>query len=271
VNAEAQRRVVRFLCNSGVSALFVCGTNGEGPLLGFAEKIEVVRAAIEASSVPVMAQVGCLTTEETLKTALKCEELKVQAIAIVSPYYFNLDDQALEEHFSQVMSRVRVPVFIYNIPSNTGNSVKPPMLARLKGKFPNLAGVKDSSKDLMALQDFISTLKPLGLKNFVGTDSLVFPALCMGADGAVSAIANVFPELFRELMEAFQSGNLSRAKDIQYKINEIRDLTKQMPSIAALKAIASFRGFDLGEPRRPLRQLSDTELSRLKSSLDGLL
>lgn len=261
--------LLEFLIGNGVQGVFASGTNGEGPLLSIEERIKLFEevAEIVNKRVPVIAQIGDITTKNTIYLGKKAIDAGVDAVAIVTPYYFKLSDNAIKSHFINIAENLfPTPVYLYNLPENTGNYIKPEIAKEIMETNSNIIGIKDSSKDFMMLEDFISTL-PSNIDILVGTDSFILPALLMGAKGAISALANSFPELCVGIYRDFLAGRYQEGLSKQILLHKIRAITKQMPSISALKIILKYRGIDVGEPRAPLGTVSLAQEELLKRIL----
>lgn len=272
VDQEALQRHVEWLIGKGVHGLFICGTNGEGPLLSAGEHRQVTRAVVDQvkGRIPVLVQSGGMTTEASLELLRSAREEGADGTAVVTPWYFAYDDQSLFEHYQIVAGAVPgFPVFIYNIPGYARNDVKPALAARLAGAVPNIIGVKDSSKDLDRTDAFIAALGP-DRPVFVGTDSMVLPALSMGAAGGVAGVANVFPEPMVGIYEAYQAGNLAEARSLQYRVTEIRGAMKGPAGIMLYKKALELRGLRGGGARRPARPVTAEEEAWLQSGLERL-
>lgn len=272
IDVNAFEKLLNFLIDRGVDGLFVAGTNGEGPLLSKGEKELLFRSAVEITRgrVPVIAQIGEITTKDTIEAGESAVKSGVSAVAMVSPYYFKLEDSALKRHFISVARALEpIPVYLYNLPGNTGNSIKPSLAKAIIENADNVKGIKDSSKDLQTLEDFIYELGP-DRDVIVGTDSLILPALIMGAKGAISALANPLPELCVGVYKDFLSRDLESAKEKQYILNNIRTITKQFSSISALKVMLRLRGIDVGTVRPPLGEVTAEQEEVLKKILEEL-
>jgi len=265
-------KLLNFLIDKGVSGLFIAGTNGEGPLLSKEEKKLLFKSAVEIvkGRVPVIAQIGEITTKETIEVGESSVDAGVSGVAIVSPYYFKLEDSALKRHFVSVADALKpIPVYLYNLPGNTGNTIKPSLARAIMEEADNVKGIKDSSKDLQTLEDFIYELGP-DKDVIVGTDSLILPALLMGAKGAISALANPLPELCVGVYNDFLSGRIEDSREKQFILNRIRTITKQFSSISALKVMLRLRGIDVGSVRLPLGEVTPEQEEVLKKILKEL-
>lgn len=272
INLPALREYVDFLLARGVHGLFPTGTNGEGPALSLEERKQVIQTVVEqaAGRVPVIAHTGGITTAESVELTRFARACGAQAAAVVSPYYFPHDEAALEEHFRAIAAAVPdFPLYLYNIPGNAKNDLKPAFVARLRQRAQNIVGIKDSSKDLTRLEEYIATLGP-GFTTIVGTDTLILPALVMGAAGVVSAVANVFPEPCVALYGAWQEGDLAQARALQYQINRIRAVLKAGPYITPYRVALAQRGLPFAAVRPPFRPLSASEQANLEENLTKL-
>lgn len=272
IDIDAFERLLNFLIDRDVNGLFIAGTNGEGPLLSKEEKALLFKIAVEVArgKVPVIAQIGEITTKDTIEVGESAVKSGVSALGVVSPYYFKLEDSALKKHFVSVARALEpTPVYLYNLPGNTGNSIKPSVAKAIIENTNNVKGIKDSSKDLQILEDFIYELGP-DRDVIVGTDSLILPALIMGAKGAISALANPLPELCTGLYKDFLSKDFESAREKQYILNNIRTITKQFSSISALKVMLRLRGIDVGTVRPPLGEITVEQGDVLKKILEEL-
>jgi len=266
------RHYIDFLIENRVHGLFIAGTNGEGPLLKMNEKKDLIRIAVEqtARRIPVIAQTGGMSTEETVELTEYAQEVGADAVAIVAPWYFPHDNESLFKHFGTVAESVPdLPIYLYNIPSNAKNDIKPVLVKKLADHYSNIHGVKDSSKDLDRLCEYIDLMG----KDFtvvIGTDSMAVPAMFMGATGVVSAVADVFPEIMVEMYEAFIAGHYQEAVRLQFLVSNIRKALKIGPYITPYKAALSLRGIPFGGIRPPFRLPKEEEVRDMKLALERL-
>jgi len=270
INYSVLEELLEFLIEKGIHGIFVSGTNGEGPLLSREERVNLFRATVKIVNkrIPVIAQIGEITTSDAIYLGKEAIDSGVDAVAIVSPYYYKLSDEALKSHFIRVANALApISVYLYNLPNNTGNRIKPEGAKAIIEESSNVKGVKDSSKDLQVLEDFISIL-PSSSDVLVGTDSFIFPALTVGAKGAISALANPLPELCVDIYNDFLAGKWEEAMFKQLLLHKVRAVTKQMPSISALKTLLRCRGIEVGNPRPPLETVSLAQETMLKKIIE---
>jgi 4-hydroxy-tetrahydrodipicolinate synthase/2-dehydro-3-deoxy-phosphogluconate/2-dehydro-3-deoxy-6-phosphogalactonate aldolase len=190
-------------------------------------------------------------------------------VVVVTPYYYPLDHEAAVEHYRRVAESVDLPVYVYHIPSKTGNALSLETLDALAG-IDNLVGLKDSSKDVPWLGQAIDGHPELTV--LAGSDSLLFPGLEVGCAGVVSAVANAFPELIVDLYEAYDEGDEERARTLQSEVYEVRSALKRGPYMAGVKTALDLRevGFEAGPLRSPLRTMDGEDREALADDLDAL-
>ncbi len=270
VDYESTAAHAEFVVEGGAHGVFPLGTNGEFPLLTGEERRGVVEAVTDAvDDVPVIAGVGAPSTHETVAHAEHAESVGADGLVVVTPYYFPLDHDAAVNHYRRVCEAVNLPVYIYHIPSKTGNSLSLDTLADL-AKIPNLAGLKDSSKDVPWLGQAIAAHPELTF--LAGSDSLLFPGLEIGCTGMVSAVANAFPELVVDLYDAYDEGDEEQAQRLQSEVYAVRDALKGGSYMAGVKTALDLRDveFSPGPLRSPLRKMNESDRAELESDLRGL-
>ena len=269
VDHDATAAHARFVVDGGARAVFPLGTNGEFPLLTGDERRAVVETVVDAVDVPVIAGVGAESTRETVANAEHAAATGADGVVVVTPYYYPLDGDAAVEHYRAVAEAVDVPVYVYHIPSKTGNELSLATLGRLAA-LDGVAGVKDSSKDVPWLAQAIDAHPELTF--LAGSDSLLFTGLAVGCAGMVSAVANVFPELVVDLYDAYDAGRESEARRLQSRVFAVRSALKRGPYMAGVKTALSLRDleFDVGGLRAPLRTMDDDERAALRSELREL-
>ncbi|WP_227375700.1 dihydrodipicolinate synthase family protein [Haladaptatus halobius] len=270
VDYESTAAHAEFVADGGVHGVFPLGTNGEFPLLTGEERRGVVESVTDAvDEVPVIAGVGAPSTRETVAHAEHAESVGANGVVVVTPYYYPLDRDAAVSHYRRVCEAVELPVYVYHIPSKTGNSLSLDTLAELAA-IPNIAGVKDSSKDVPWLAQAIDAHSELTF--LAGSDSLLFPGLEVGCTGMVSAVANAFPELVVDLYDAYDAGDEERARELQSEVYAVRDALKGGSYMAGVKTALDLRDVDFspGPLRSPLRKMDDAARASLESDLRAL-
>lgn len=271
LDIDATYRLANWLVERGIDGIFVGGTTGEGILLSPGERQQLLEAAVDAVSgqAAVMTQVGCANTSDSMRLAEHASSVGADAIVILSPFFFPVDKDAMVRHFAVIaQSASGLPVYLYNIPGNTRNNISPDIVAALSSQAGNLAGIKDSSKDLVLLQKFVKQAPP-GFSVIVGSDSVLLPGLAVGAVGVVSAASNVFPEAVVAVVEKYKAGDLDGARQAQQHLNELLGVLKGGPTLAGYKAGLGLRGIPVGGMRSPLRDMTADEHAHFAKAFEA--
>lgn len=260
---------VNWLISKGVHGLFPCGTNGEGPVMTLAQRCRVTEVVLAAAAgrVPVVPMTGSISTAETITLTRQAKAMGAAGAAIVAPYYFPADDAALEAHYSAVAEAVPdFGLYLYDIPGNAKNTISPALAAKLAERHPAIQGVKDSSKSLDKLKQFVAALP--GRTVIVGTDAMVLEAMAAGAKGVVSAIADCFPEIMVALYNAIVGGETAKAAELQAQVVQLRDALKRGPYVHPYKLAVQWRGVAFGTMRAPLRECTPEEAAGIRAALE---
>jgi dihydrodipicolinate synthase/N-acetylneuraminate lyase len=253
---------VDFLAASGLDGLLALGTTGEGLLFQHEERRRVVEAFVAAAAgrLQVAAHCGAQTTADTVALAAHAAETGADAVAVIGPPYFQLDERALLEHFRAAAAACApVPFYVYEFERASGYAVPLPVLHELREQAPNLAGLKVSDAPFERFAPYLIE----GLDVFVGPEALIYDGICAGAVGAVSALAAAFPDRVAAVVrEPNDAGAVS--------LGELRSAIERFPRHAALKFVLGARGVPVREDvRRPLRQLTDGEREELRGWLES--
>ena len=222
VDLGATEAAIERFIEAGVSGISPLGSTGEASHLTaderkrFAE--EIVR--IVGGRVPLVVGVGATGTRETVELARHAEEVGTDAVLVVSPFYWKVGEEGLFQHFATVAESVDIPVVVYNLPMLTGIDLSPSLIGRLASEYPNVVGIKDTVTEYNHLVGVLQEVKPArpDFSVLCGWEDLILPSLLAGADGSICAFANVAPELFVGLIEAAQSGDLTRAAELHRRV-----------------------------------------------------
>jgi 4-hydroxy-tetrahydrodipicolinate synthase len=250
---------VSFLAAGGVDGILACGTTGEGILLSLEERRRAVELFLGAARgrLAVAVHCGAQTTADTAALAAHARESGADAVAVIAPPYFALDESALERHFEAAAAACApLPFYVYEFAARSGYAVPVPLIERLRAGAPNLRGLKVSDKPWEKLEPYLLE----GLDIFVGPEALIAQGLERGAAGAVSGLASVYPEVVAELVREPNAERSSAAERMRAELD-------RFPFHAAAKAVAARRGVPIrADVRPPLRVLTDAELADLTLS-----
>jgi dihydrodipicolinate synthase/N-acetylneuraminate lyase len=251
--------VADFLAAGGLDGVLSLGTNGEGILLTVAERKRASELFLAASAgrLQIAVHAGAQSTADTAALAAHAAEIGADAVAVIAPPYFALDETSQLEHFATAAAACApLPFYVYEFAITSGYAVPPAVVERLRERAPNLAGMKVSDRTWEQLEPYLID----GLEVFIGYEGLIARAMEAGAVGAVSALASAFPEIVAAAV---------RGEDVDP--GALRGELDRFPRHAALKHVLVRRGVPIREDvRPPLRPLTDDERRALDAMLDGV-
>ena len=250
LDVEAYRRLIRRVLPH-VNGLVPVGTTGESVYLSPTEKKRVIEVCLDEAqgSAPVVAGTGCASTRETVQLTQWAKDAGAQAALVVAPYYLKPAYNEIYEHYEAV-DKVGLPIILYNIPQCAGTHYEWWTVEGL-ADLDHVVGIKDSSGDMPFLMALLEKVKDtVGI--FCGHDEIVSAALEAGADGAILASANLVPEVWQEIYAAVQSGDLTRARELQAKIQVLARVVVRQGSVQAVKEGLRMMGIEVGDSRQPI-------------------
>jgi dihydrodipicolinate synthase/N-acetylneuraminate lyase len=239
---------VDFLAAGGLDGLLALGTTGECMLFSVAERRRVTELYVESArgKLAVAVNAGAQTTADTVALAAHAAETGADAVAVIAPPYFPLDDDSVFAHLAAAAAACApTPFYVYEFARASGYAVSSAVLARLREAAPNLVGMKVSDTPYEAFEPYLHE----GLDVFVGPEAFIGRGMDGGAVGAVSALASAFPE------------HVARAvREHSDELAALRDTVERFPRHAALKLVVARRGVPMPpDVRAPLRALSGDE------------
>lgn len=270
VNYEKLRELLNMHIEHGTDAVLVLGTTGETPALSEEEQDEIVRVSVEEAGgrIPIIANSGTNNTEKSIAKSIKYQEMGVNGLLVITPYYNKPNQSGMIEHFYKIADSVSIPIYIYNVPSRTGICIDVGIVAELS-KHPNIAGIKEASGDM----SYVAKLAALISDDFniySGNDDITIALMSMGAAGAVSVWANLMPTQVREMTHAYLGGKTEEAGKMQLQylnlINALFCETNPVP----IKEIMNMTGMQVGNCRLPLGSISAANRRVLASLVKGM-
>lgn len=257
LDEDAVEPYVDFLAAGGLDGLLAMGTTGEGMLFDLEERCDIAHAFVEAARdrLQVAVHAGMQSTDNTVALAEYAASIGADAVAVIPPPYFPLDDDALFTHLAAAARACApVPFYVYEFERASGYAVSSAVLARLREAAPNLAGMKVSDTPWEKFEPYLRE----GLDVFVGPEAFIGRGVGGGAIGAVSALASAFPERVA-----------AAVRDRSDELSILRDTIERFPRHAALKHVVARRGVPMRpDVRAPLRPLTPGEEQELEAALE---
>ena len=223
INEAALQRQVRRQAEAG-NGVFCAGTNGEFYALSFAEKVRVAGLCVEAAAgqMPVLAHIGEISTHQTIALGREIDRLDVRAVSAITPSFIACSQDELIAHYHRIADAIAKPLYLYNIPARTGNTITPET-ARTLAAHPNIVGIKDSAGSQESLDGFLAVARERDdFEVLVGPDSLVLHGLRHGAAGSISGLGNVSPQTLQAIYREHRAGHDEAAATHQTRYSALR-------------------------------------------------
>lgn len=270
-----QRHMYR-LVDSGIAGYVLMGSNGEAVHLTSDERVKLVQAAREvvgddASAMPIIVGCGDQSTRTTIANCRAAAHHGADSALVLPPFYFKgrMNTQALIAHYRAVADNSPLPILIYNMPGSTAGLDLDAATICVLAEHPNIIGVKDSAGNIAKLAEIVASV-PGTFKVFAGSAGYLLPALTVGAVGAVSALANVFPQEVCDVQALFDAGQLDEARILQARLVPANTAVTTLYSVPGLKAALNLTVGYGGSPRMPLQPLNTQEREKLSEMLYGV-
>jgi 4-hydroxy-tetrahydrodipicolinate synthase len=263
-------QLVNYLINNGSDSLVVTGSTGESATLSKEEKLALYQHVVKVvdKRVPVIAGTGSNNTYDSIEMAKKAEQIGVDGLLIVAPYYNKPNQEGLYQHYKAIAESTSLPIIVYNIPGRSVVNIEPETIVRLS-RIPNIVGVKDASGNLSKMTEIIANTDDDFLL-YSGDDGLTLPVLSIGGAGVVSVASHVIGNEMQEMVSEFLNGNIERAAKLHQKLLPLMDGLFIAPNPVPVKTALQIKGMDVGSVRLPLVPLTEQERNTIASLLNEL-
>lgn len=271
INYDELTRLIEYQLAQGTDAIVVCGTTGEPSTMTKEERMQVIKHAMRVVKrrVPVIAGCGVNNTNETVEMAKRIEELGVDGLLIVTPYYNKATQNGLYEHYKSIAKAVALPIIMYNVPSRTGVNLLPATAEKLGREFDNIVAVKEASGNISQVAELISRTKDC-LQVYSGNDDQIIPILSLGGVGVISVLSNIAPKDTHDMVMEYLEGNREYARKLQLGYLElIRVLFMEVNPIPIKRAL-EYMGYEAMHLRLPLTRMEDAHASQLEKEMQKI-
>ena len=278
IDYDGYRKLLRFQMEEGIDGLVPLGTTGETPTLDEDEEQRIIDVVMEevrafekerSVKVPVVLGAGSNNTRDAVRYTERAKKAGADAALVVTPYYNKPSSEGIFRHFEAV-SRVGIPILVYNIAGRTGKNIDTPTLSRI-ADLPNIAGVKEASGSISQMTDVIATIKSKHPDFAVlsGDDAMTLPLLASGGDGVVSVVSNAAPAPVSEMVRAALSGDYEAARKIHYRLLPFFKAAFVDGNPTSIKYAMRVKGLPSGSVRLPLVDVHDEAKKIIEEALSA--
>ncbi|MGB7604851.1 MAG: 4-hydroxy-tetrahydrodipicolinate synthase [Lutisporaceae bacterium] len=251
----------------GTDAIIICGTTGESSTMSDDEKKAAIKYTVEkiAGRKPVIAGTGSNDTKHSIELSKYAESVGCDGLLCVTPYYNKTTQKGLIAHYTAIADAVNIPIIVYNVPGRTGLNVNPDTLKTLS-KHKNIVAVKEASGNISQIVE-IGTFCNDDFYMYSGNDDQVVPLLSVGGIGVISVVANIAPKEMHDMVIKYLHGDVKGAMELQLRIKALNDALFCEVNPIPIKTAMNLLGYQVGELRLPLTDMTDKNLEYLKNTL----
>ncbi len=270
VDIKSFERMINWQIESGIHGLVIGGSTGEGQSLTREEFIQIVSAAVKISKgrVPIIANTGLNSTFNSIELTQEAQELKVDGVMLVSPYYIKPSQEGLYQHFKAIHDVTNVPILLYNAPGRTCVDINNETIIRL-AQLPRITALKDCSANPIRCTQLKQKLDD-NFEIVTGDDVLALPYYSQGAVGVVSVTANIVPSLMVKLHHLWQNNRIKDAIELQAMLLPLNEVLFCETNPIAVKYAASQFELCSADLRLPLTSPSESNKKLVRETLEAL-
>lgn len=271
---EKTRWHMRWMFQHNVDGLFLTGSYGAGPLMTHDERVQIFTLAKEVASEfsgkILFGHVGCVDTKGTVALAKAAQDIGLDAVSSVPPFYYKYTDEEIIDFYSALIKSVSIPVYAYNNPSTTRFTFNAGIVRKLQEV--GLKGLKDSplAVGFLSAVQYDAKLSGKDFQVIIGSSTGWLPYYYMGVEAMIAGMNNYAPEVIDLMLRATVAGDTAVAEKaylVMLKISKAMHFTDS--TIATHMALYA-RNFDAGYPRAPFKlpPFGDPKYAELRTMLE---
>jgi 4-hydroxy-tetrahydrodipicolinate synthase len=259
------KKLATHLVDAGCDGLVLSGTTGESPTTTDAEKVALLGAVLEAvgDRARIIVGAGSYDTAHSVHLAKASAAAGAHGLLVVTPYYSRPPQAGLVAHFTTIADATALPVILYDIPPRSSIPIEWATMREL-AFHPNIVAVKDAKGDLHGAAQIMAET---GLAYYSGDDALNLPWLAMGATGFISVWGHLAAGALRDMLTAFNSGDVSTARKIAVTLAPLCAAQTRLGGVTLAKAGLRLQGMEVGDPRLPQVPATETQLETLAADM----
>lgn len=269
VDYESLKNLLEWQINSGVNAVVICGTTGEGSTLTDEEHKTVIKFAVDVVNkrIPVIAGTGSNDTEYAIELSKYACEVGVDGLLLVTPYYNKATQKGLEISFKRIADEVNKPIILYNVPSRTGVNLLPATVKKL-AEHKNIVAIKEASGNISQIAELISLVGD-EIDVYSGNDDQIVPVMSLGGKGVISVLSNVMPKETVEICNLFFNGKITESAKLQLKLLPLINALFSEVNPIPVKFAMEKMGWCKKYIRLPLTEMEATNSEKLVNIMRG--
>lgn len=270
VNYDQLKDLVEYHIAHKTDAIIICGTTGEASTMSEEEHMDVVAKCVEFVNkrIPVVAGTGSNCTETAIKLSKEAQEIGVDGLLIVTPYYNKATQGGLIKHYTAIAESVDLPIIMYNVPSRTGCNIQPATAVTLAKNVKNIVGIKEASGNIAQVVK-LAQLADGCIDIYSGNDDQVVPLLSLGGKGVISVTANIIPEDVHDMVQKYLDGDVAGSLALQLKSIELCDAMFCEVNPIPVKKAVELAGLCNGYMRMPMTEAEPASIEKIKKAMEN--
>lgn len=267
IDYKKLKELLEWHIKESTDAIVVCGTTGEATTMTEQEKKDVIKFTVDVVNkrIPVIAGTGGNNTKTSIEISLYAENVGVDGLLVITPYYNKTNAEGLLMHFKAINDAVKTPIILYNVPSRTNMNITPETLLKLT-ELNNVIAIKEASGDISQ----IAKMKALcgdKIDIYSGNDDQIIPILSLGGIGVISVAANIIPKTVHDMCDLYLKGDCFKATKLQLDYLELMNNLFIETNPIPVKTAMNVMNMNVGELRLPLYKMNDKNKETLVNTL----
>ena len=265
VNFDEFGKIIENQIENGIDSIIVCGTTGESSTMSKEERKETIKFVVDTVNgrTKVIAGTGSNNTKEAIEMSKYAENVGVDGVLVVTPYYNKTTQKGLIAHYKEIADAITIPIILYSVPSRTGVNILPETCLELS-KIENIVAIKEASGNISQVAK-IANLCGDNLTIYSGNDDQIIPVLSLGGKGVISVLSNVMPKYTHEMVRKYLDGQVKEACEMQLKVLDLIESLFSEVNPIPVKHALNLVGYNYGKPRLPLIELSDENKEKMRN------
>ena len=269
IDYEKLRELLEWHIKESTDAIIICGTTGEATTMTEQEKKDAIKFTVDVVNkrIPVIAGTGGNNTKTSIEMSLYAENVGVDGLLVITPYYNKTNAEGLIMHFKAINDAVKTPIILYNVPSRTNMNITPQTLLKLT-ELNNVVAIKEASGDMSQ----VAKMKALcgdKIDIYSGNDDQVVSIMSLGGKGVISVLANIIPDKVHEMTVKCLNNDYKGALDIQLDTLSLANSLFIETNPIPVKTAMNLMGLEVGPLRLPLCEMEPNNEEILESALKG--
>lgn len=268
VDFEKLGKLLDYHLENSTDAIIINGTTGESATLTDEEKIEIIKFTVDRVNkrVPIIAGTGSNNTKHAIEMSKKADELGVDGLLVVTPYYNKGNENGIYEHYKLIAEAVSCPIILYTVPSRTGVNLSINLLKRLS-QIDNIVAIKEASGNISYAGEIAREVPELDI--YSGNDDMTIPLMSLGAIGVISVSANIIPKIVHNMCMEFLEWDIERARTLQLEYNSLVDSLFIEVNPVPIKEAMNYLGYEVGKCRLPLGEMMEENREKLYQTIQN--